>query len=131
MNLAIVVCTVLGFIFAFIMERADQKNSYILSKPRKGDSLKRILRKIERCSEYDRKTVKWRRSYMGAVILIILLYVFLYQRKPRNREYLITLSTAFLVFYFNWEHFSIVTSGEAAKYNKENIENLKEILKGL
>ena len=116
-------------IFAIYSEYQDQQNAYILGIPKDTDSIHKSLSKLEKCISYDVKTIKWRRAYLVANLITILLFISVIRKIPTPSEYLLYLIIISAGYIFMWSHYVETTSKDVLKYTKINMYNIKENIK--
>ena len=128
-QLLIIVGFVLFWIcFALIKERSEQKNAYAAAKSREEDNISSSLRKIRYCTTYDLRSIKWRRSLIGAGIVTGLLFCIVWRRLPSPAEFLSHMLLITAVFTTIWCNFASRTSSEASNYVDANINHIKSLL---
>ena len=116
-------------IFAIYSEYQDQQNAYILGIPKDTDSIHKSLSKLEKCISYDVKTIKWRRAYLVANLITILLFISVIRKIPTPSEYLLYLIIISAGYIFMWSHYVETTSKDVLKYTMINMYNIKENIK--
>jgi hypothetical protein len=124
---------IIGFIlfwsiFAVFKEKKEQKYAYMAAAMREQDSISASLRKIRYCMTYDLRTIKWRRSIVGAVIATTMLFILAWRRLPSSAELITHVLVITTVFSLVWSNFSTLTSSEAVKYTDSNIDHIKKLL---
>lgn len=122
-NLLIFFCT-----YALYKEYKEHDDAFTLNKAKENDGLWSSVRKLEKCLDYDQKTIKWRRILLSDLLVICLLFGILHKRMPSTKEFVIYLFFIFIIFYMNWRHYSTRTSSGAVFYGRENIQNIKKHL---
>lgn len=116
-------------IFATYFEHKSANNPYSSAKVKTNDSIITSLRKIRYCMTYELRVIKWRRSFISAVLATFLIFLLCWNRIPTPQELLTHLLIITVVFSGMWSHFSDKTSTNASFYCDENITNIKKILK--
>jgi hypothetical protein len=114
--------------YALYKEYKEHDDAFTLNKAKENDALWSSFRKLEKCLDYDKKTIKWRRILLSTVLCIIMLFIILHKRLPNTKELVIYLFFIFIVFYVNWDQYSKRTASAAVFYGRENIENIKKHL---
>jgi hypothetical protein len=123
LSLLIFFCT-----YALYKEYKEHDEAFTLNKAKENDTLWSSLRKLEKCLDYDKKTIKWRRILLSTVLCITLLFIILHKRLPTTKEFIIYLFFIFIVFYVNWNQYCKRTASGAVFYGLENIKNIKKLL---
>jgi len=123
LSLLIFFCT-----YALYKEYKEHDEAFTLNKAKENDTLWSSLRKLEKCLDYDKKTIKWRRVLLSTVLCITLLFIILHKRLPTTKEFIIYLFFIFIVFYVNWNQYCKRTASGAVFYGLENIKNIKKLL---
>lgn len=116
-------------LFAVKFEKNDYANAYDLSKPKKSDNPKRILKKIRIATSYDNHTIKWRRIYVSSVFSTVLIFLIIYQRIPSQKELLLYIAIIYVVFAFQWSNYTSVISSQVSSYVNTHLKNLKKHIK--
>lgn len=116
------------FIFAIFGELKWHDDSFSKAKFRDRDSIHSSLRKIVMCIDCDSKTIKWRRTLIAATIATILIFSLVHVRLPSPKEFLLYILLIFIVFYISWHSYMVRTTGKAASYAKNHVENIKRCL---
>jgi len=113
----IVLCILFAclFYYAFFKEKEEQKYSYFQGIPKKTDSLKTLVKRVKICLETDLKTVKWRRSFLGAFLSTILIFLVVHFRIPNFKEMFLYTMIIYVIYYANWHNYSACISEEASK----------------
>jgi len=126
-----ILLSLVGFfsLFAIYKESTEHNDAFTLNKAKDGDSIRSSLRKLEKCLNYDQKTIKWRRTWIATLISIALIFGIFYRRLPSAKELVIYFCFIFVVFYITWQNYSNRTAKAAVRYGKKNIENIKIQLK--
>ena len=128
MKIFLLIIVIFWFIFALNAEIKDQKNAFLSGIYEKNDSLYKSLIKLKRCISYDCKTIKWRRSYLIANIITILIFIIIHKKIPSCSDYLLHMIIIFLGYNFMWENYVKVTSKQVLKYANENLKNIRKYL---
>jgi len=115
-------------IYALYKEYKEHDDAFTLNKAKENDGLWSSVRKLEKCLDYDQKTIKWRRILLSTILCICLLFAILHKRLPTTKEVVIYLFFIFIVFYVNWNQYSKRTASGAVFYGRENIQNIKRHL---
>lgn len=115
-------------IYAIYREYTEHDDAFTKNKVRVKDSIWSSLRKLENCLDYDKKTIKWRRTLIATLISMILLFGVFHRRSPSSKEFIIHFFFIFVVFYVMWQNYSDRTASGAVLYGRENIDNIKRQL---
>jgi hypothetical protein len=128
----IVLCTILFILFVFALNREyhDQPNCYLEAIPKKEDSNKTLYKKLYNCLIADENTVKWRRSFIGA-ILFLLLYIIFVQRGivPTYREIFLIVLIFYIIYYLMWMNYTSNITMKVSNIGKNIILKLKNTKK--
>jgi len=116
-------------VFAIYKEYTEHDDAFTLNKAKKSDSIRTSLRKLEKCLNYDQKTIKWRRTLLATLLSVALIFGIFYKRIPSSKELAIHFCFIFVVFYVTWQNYSSRTASAAVLYGSKNIENIKKRLK--
>lgn len=128
-RLILLIITLLFFcVYAILKEYKEHDDCFALGKYRERDSVHSSLRKLVKCVESDGNTVKWRRTLLATTISIIIIFGLVHTHIPTAKELLLYILIIFIVFYMSWHTYSIRTTGKAAIYAKEHIDNIKKYL---
>lgn len=92
----IVLFLVWVLITAVKCEILSSNDSFHESKYRKGDSKKKIIKKIQGLIKSEKISVKWRKIYIATVVVLILLF---FQGKYKFEDTIIFLVSIYIVFY--------------------------------
>lgn len=123
LSLLIFFCT-----YALYKEYKEHDDAFTLNKAKENDALWSSVRKLEKCLDYDKKTIKWRRILLSTILCITMIFIILHKRLPTTKELVIYLSFIFIVFYVNSKQYSKRTASAAVFYGRENIKNIKKHL---
>lgn len=88
----------LTIVFAFWCEFSQQSGNYSLGKPRERDSHKTALMRMQVCMTVEKRTIKWRRLFVGSSLVAVLVPLMLLGHFPNEQE----LLTILLVTYFTF-----------------------------
>lgn len=77
-------------------EILSSNDSFHDSKYRKGDSKKKIIKKIQGLIKSEKISVKWRKIYIATTVVLILLF---FQGKIKFEDIIIFLVSIYIVFY--------------------------------
>ena len=125
-SLIIIFTIILFFLFfAIWKELTEYNDSFLLGKPKDNDSLSRSIRKVIHCIDYDKKTIKWRRTLISTLLCIFLIFGLIHRRIPTAKEFILYLFFIFMVFYLMWKNYVSRTASEAISYSQENLKNIK------
>lgn len=87
-----------------------------------------LLDKLEKCSSYDRRMIKWRRALFKAMVLTILVPLVMYgEILPLNKIYL-SIFLVYIVELFVTNDYTKNLSGKAEKTTKKLIQQLRKNL---
>jgi hypothetical protein len=95
----------------------------------KKDKVATLLDKIEHLSEVDGKTVKWRRSFMLAFFIALLISLLVLKRAPTGPELLLLLFLPFTVIYFGYTFYQQHYYKFVAEFTRENVDIIRGRLK--
>jgi hypothetical protein len=112
-------------LYALYKEYKEHDDAFTFNKAKDKDSIHSSLRKVEKCLDYEQKTIKWRRTLSSTLICILLIFGVIYKRFPTAKELLLHFFFIFTVFYCNWMNYASCTSSKAVRYGKQNINNIK------
>lgn len=115
-------------IYAFIFEYRDGNHSFFLGKPNDKDNINTILMKIDICTRYELNMVKWRRFFICAYFITLIIFFIVYHRVPSAKEFLLYIVIIFSVLLLNHKNYNCIITKEAVNYNSNNIINLKNKL---
>lgn len=116
---------ILIFIFAVYREKIDSPHLYINAIPNENDSKSMLYKKLTRCLNYEITTIKWRRSYICAVISTVLIFLMVYYRIPEPKEIVLYILIFYIVYYMSWKDFTKRVSCPVENIGQEIIKNLK------
>lgn len=106
-----------------------QGKYYVDGRGVKNDRVSELLNKVEHLSEIDKKTVIWRKSFLSAVFITILISVLVLNHVPSGQEILLMIVLSFIVCYFShmfyYQHYYRFVSD----FTKENIDFIRNKLK--
>lgn len=126
------------FIFAVFCETKDiqmyegkfkegQGLTYRTGIFKEGDTLKDSLDKIKKTNGYNIKDIQWRKAYIIAFVITVVIYAVIFNRIPPGSEFASVFFIAFIgifapVHYYNYHHHRY----PVANVNKhlENINNI-------
>ncbi len=126
-QITLFVLLILFALFAYTQERSSQKNAYKEGIPENNDTEKQIYQKIKCCITTDLKTIKWRRSFLCALISTITIFLLVHFRVPTFRETMLYILIIYVYYYGSWKNYNEVISKKVVKHGKKNIRNLKRI----
>ena len=126
MKIIVVVLLIMFACFAAYREKQDQPNSYKQGYPADNDPISRICRKVKYCLDSDTKTIKWRRSFISAIIATISLFAIVHCRIPETKELVLYILVIYIVYYMMWHNYTATTSAVAAKIGNDNLIKLKK-----
>ena len=86
-------------IFAWKKENDEQPNVYSSCFPEKNDSKARTLSKLENCLKAQERSIKWRRSFLASIIIVVLIFGLLKFRLPESRELILYTMIIYCGFY--------------------------------
>ena len=116
-------------IYALIKEYGEHDDCFRIYIPRKGESIYRSAKKLEKCIKYDMHTIKWRRTLICSIITIILIYVLIHSRIPTAKELILHFLFIFIVFYLSWKNYVSRTANKAITFANKHVENIKESIR--
>ena len=115
-----------GLIFAVYKELKEHNDSFLLCKPKDNDSIWKSMRKVIKCVDYDKKTIKWRRTLISTLFCIFLIFAVIHRRIPTAKEFILYLFFIFIVFYLSWKNYVSRTASEAIFCSQNNLKNIKK-----
>lgn len=125
-NILFIVALVFWSMYALVKEYREHDDCFRTHGPKKGESIYRSTRKLEKCVNYDLHTIKWRRILICSGIAVVLLFVLVHARVPSTKELVLHLLLIFVVFYLSWQNYGSRTSKKAIGFTIEHIANIKE-----
>lgn len=126
----IILCILLFFgIFAFYKEYTEHDDSYSAFIPNNVDNVNNTLRKLEKCVDYEEKTVKWRRVFLTTLGTMLLLFGLCGHSTPTAKDLILYFFIIFLMFYVNWFHYISRTVSPVIKYQKQHVRNIRAKLR--
>src|SRR6056300_148365 len=87
----LVIALVLWSIFAYVKEYREHDDCFRTRGPKKGESIYRSTKKLEKCVTYDLHIIKWRRTLICSVISVVLIFVLIHTRIPSAKELILHL----------------------------------------
>lgn len=105
-------------------ELDDATNAFKGYKPKKFDTPKRILHKIDNLVSYDQKTIKWRRIFVVSVVISLMIPLILYQRFPTSKELLIITSISYVIFILQWCNYTENISIPVSEYTRIHLNKI-------
>lgn len=111
--------------FAYCREKTEQPNAYLQGKPQKNDTERKLYQKIKYCLQSDLKTIKWRRSFLGAIIIVVLLFSIIHQRFPEANELILHVVIIYAVYYAMWHNYTYTISSIAYRLGTRNLARLR------
>jgi len=114
---------------AYINEKTDGSYSYTKYIPKDNDNIKKLYRKIEGCLLVNKQCIKWRRSYVSAIIGTIIIFSFIHNRIPNINEALLYIFVIYIVYYISWEHFANTVSKDVEIIGKNIIKRIQKYKK--
>ena len=69
--------------------------------------------------------IKWRRSFLAAVISTLMIFSIIYFRIPTINEFLLHILIIYIVYYSMWDNYTKVYSEELYKIGKLNLKKLR------
>lgn len=126
MRIVFIVSILCLFLFALYKEYYEGHNSYINSKPLPGDNQNILLGKLSHCVDTNLKIVKWRRSFIGGIIFLILISVLVHGGIPEYSEMFLYLFIFYTVYYSLWANFQQTVCTHVSLISKDIIRRLKK-----
>jgi hypothetical protein len=111
--------------FAYKKEKTDQINSYSKAIPSDKDTKSNIIKKIETCLKAPTHTIKWRRSFLAAVISTLMIFSIVHFRIPDVKELLLYILIIYVVYYSMWDNYTKIYCQELYKIGKLNLKKLR------
>lgn len=106
--------------------------AYRGSKPYHDDDLNTLFRKIKIATRTEERTVKWRRSYMLAWIILILVWLTIfyptYQKLPDYSTLIMFLFIATMVIYYSYSYYQFHHYDAPYRYIRESVDIIKNKL---
>lgn len=107
----------------------DGKGKYYCgARAKEDDKVSDLLNNIEHLSETDSKTVKWRRSFILAVFIAIILSILVLKKFPNGPELLLLIFVPFTVCYFGYTYYQQHYYKFVSDFTKENVDLLRKKL---
>lgn len=113
-------------IYAFIFEKNEASDALVKGIPDKKDNINKLYRKLEWCSTYETRTVKWRRILLCTVFIIILLFGIIHNRFPSTREIVLYMAIVFGTIYVFGSLYTQQISMRANELGKRCIKFIKD-----
>jgi len=124
--MVIVICLLMFFVyFAYTKEKNDHSNLYGRAMPLDTDKKSNIIKKIKFCLNYHMIAIKWRRSFLAAVISTLMIFSIIYFRIPTIKEFLLHILIIYVVYYSMWDNYTKSYSEELYKIGKLNLKKLR------
>jgi len=111
---------------AYKMENTIQSNTYTNYIPKDTDSKRKLCRKLQGCLLVDKTCVKWRRSYLSAIISTILIFCIIHFRFPDIKELVLYVFIIYIVYYMMWQNFANTVSKDIEVIGKNIIKKLND-----
>lgn len=112
-------------LFAYQKEKTEQCHTYARSIPSDIDSKSLLYKKISICLSSNRYLIKWRRCFLGSVLITILLFALVHFRFPTPKEIILYVFIIYVVFYIWWVNITENISNPIEKIGKTIIRKLK------
>jgi len=125
-NLILITFLIFWCLYAVVKEYGEHDDSFRIQKPREGESIYRSMKKLEKCASYELHTIKWRRTLICTVVVIVLIFALIHQRVPGPKELLLHVFLIFLIFFLSWNNYTGRTSSKAADYISEHLHNIRQ-----
>jgi len=116
----------------------DNKGKYyIKGEPKSSDSVNQLLNKIKLSSNVASNTVKWRRSLLLSVVIVILISLVVLEKFPCGKQLVLMVFLAFIIIYFSfsyyeyhYEKYPVNNIHKSINYIRDqlNLKNLDEII---
>lgn len=116
-------------IFAILKELEDQPNSYRKGIFQKGDDYDTLFSKTSICLHTELTTIKWRRCFLSAVLVVVMLFSLVFVKFPSQAELVLSLLIVYVVYYGMWHNYMNSVSAIAVKNGEKNLSSLKRIFK--
>lgn len=78
---------------------------FLGTNPTPSDSIEELFKKLTKASAYTRQVVYWRRSYLLAFIIVLVVFWISYVRWPSERELVVGMFIVFAVVYFSFNFY--------------------------
>lgn len=76
----------------------------------------------------NQKTIKWRRTFLCALISIILIFVLVHQRVPEPQELILYLIILYSVWYLMWDDYTNKIEYKSVNNSKRMLSEIKRRL---
>lgn len=115
----------LFFYFAYIQEQAFYTDGFMEGECKPNDTKRILYKRIWRCLSAERKTIKWRRVFMGSVIATCFIFLLVHQRLPQPRETVMYTIIIYSVWYMTWDNYLSVVSDKAISMGRIALVKVK------
>jgi len=126
MRIYFLILFIIILLFAVKREITDSKDCYIECMPVKSDSNKKLYTKLNRCLQYNKVCIKWRRSMIYAVISTFIIFFLVYFRLPETKELILFIFIMYIVYYYMWINFTDTVGKNAENISKDILKILKK-----
>lgn len=123
-NIILTITIISLCLYAYSKEKNDLPHIYTGSIPLSTDSKSKLLRKFQNCLLVNKRCIKWRRSYLSAVISTIFIFTIIYIRIPTIKELVLHILIIYIVYYAMWSNFTDTVSNEVETIGKNIIKTL-------
>lgn len=97
---------------------------FINTKPLETDSTAELFEKLSKTSAYTKQVVYWRRAYLLAFIIVLVVFWITYIRWPSERELVVGMFIVFAVIYFSFNFYQFHLNAIA----ENRIEEISSLL---
>lgn len=128
MNYLYIFLLIILLIFPIYKEYTDQSHCYLNFVPDDKDNEKVIYKKLTKCISADKLSIIWRRSFISAIISLILITILIFDGKlPSYRDSIFYTLIIFCVYYNNWINYNSTITEKIEKLSKIHIRKLKKL----
>lgn len=127
MQIFLITLILLISIYAYKKEVDEQPNIYKHSILEEGDNLKKLFKKLQDCLLVDSRSIKWRRSFISAVLITALMFGLIHYRIPSSKEIILTILLIYVIFYSSWINYTNVISDKVFINGNNIIRKLKVV----
>ena len=118
-------------VFSILKELEDRVNSYKKGFFQKGDDSDALFSKVVICLRTELTTIKWRRCFLSAVVVVIALFSLVFVKFPSQAELVLSLLIVYVVYYGMWHNYMNTVSAIAVKNGEKNLSKLKRIYRSI
>jgi Mg2+/citrate symporter len=89
------------------------------------DSPIELCDKLWSCYTINRKTIKWRRTFLSALVSVALIFALVHQKIPNPQELLLYVIIIYTVWYLMWDDYSNRIESISLKNSERILHKLK------